>query len=583
MSTGKPLLFIVVAVLFAACAEIQRPAPEPFFAEGMPPAKQEFRWSNGRMPRSFDPAKAAAAPETDLVRALFEGLTEIDVRSLEAVPAVAEKWSSDDDRVWTFHLRKNARWSNGRRVTAGDFVTSWRRLTTLGDKTAHRELLQNIVGFQSVAPAPTTELPEPVATASPLSDQAAPSTAALPSGSPPTTSQARSDAKTASEKFGVEAIDDSTLTVTLVAADKDLPKLVAAPVFRPVYGDGSRFVDGLLDSAVITNGPFTVTLVERSGVSLERSETYWNMAAVKLEKVRFIAKDTAEAALGAYKNGEIDALTNAQLEPLALKLLAPYDDFRQATFGAVNLYKFDDTRPPFNDRRVREALAISIDRDRLVSSELQGAAEPATTFLAVTNNKNKALVFDPVKAKGLLESAGIQDGAALAPVRLVVNRNDTQVRIARAVARMWKQNLNLETEITVKEAGEMDAAEASHEFDLTRRGIVFPAADEAVSMWSVFGTRRAETKALGPQAAKPESSGPVEDSLEPPSETLVPMTITEEEALYDLHAIPLYFPRSYSLVKPYVHGFDPGGLDAVYLPGVSIDSSWQPKTRRRES
>ena len=102
------------------------------------------------MPKSIDPARAAAAPETDIVRAIFEGLTEIDAKTLNAIPAVAEKWSaSDDKRVWTFQLRKDARWSNGKHVTADDFVLSWKRLASLGDITAHRELIQNIVGLKA--------------------------------------------------------------------------------------------------------------------------------------------------------------------------------------------------------------------------------------------------------------------------------------------------------------------------------------------------------------------------------------------------------------------------------------------------
>src|SRR5204863_7076905 len=139
----------------------------------------------------------------------------------------------------------------------------------------------------------------------------------------------------------------------------------ANPILRTVYGDGSDVADDQLDNAVITNGPFHVTLVDKNGVSLNGSDTYWNKSAVKLQHVRFVAKYTAESALDAYKKGEIDALTNAEFEPLALKLLAPYDDFRQTTFSAVNLYKFDGTRTPYNDRRVREALAISIERERL--------------------------------------------------------------------------------------------------------------------------------------------------------------------------------------------------------------------------
>ena len=81
------------------------------------------------MPRSMDPARAVAPPETDLVRAVYEGLTELDPRALTEKPAAAENWTvSDDSRTWTFRLRADARWSNGKPVTAQDFVRSWKRL-----------------------------------------------------------------------------------------------------------------------------------------------------------------------------------------------------------------------------------------------------------------------------------------------------------------------------------------------------------------------------------------------------------------------------------------------------------------------
>src|SRR5438445_2734129 len=138
-------------VFLSGCNQIGRPNVEPFYAESTPPKAQEFRWSNGKMPKSFDPARAAAAPETDIVRAIFEGLTEIDPKTLKETPAAAEKWTSSDDlRTWTFTLRKDARWSNGKRVTADDFVISWKRLVDLGDKAAHPELFRNIVGMHDV-------------------------------------------------------------------------------------------------------------------------------------------------------------------------------------------------------------------------------------------------------------------------------------------------------------------------------------------------------------------------------------------------------------------------------------------------
>ena len=147
-------ILIVLSVLFSfSCTQLEKPEPEPFFAQTVPPTVQEFRWSNGKLPRSFDPALASAPPETDVVRALYEGLTETDPGTLLEVAGAAESWSSSDDfKIWTFKLRKNAKWSNGKPVTANDFVRAWKRLVKLGDKTAHRSLLSNIVGVPKAGP-----------------------------------------------------------------------------------------------------------------------------------------------------------------------------------------------------------------------------------------------------------------------------------------------------------------------------------------------------------------------------------------------------------------------------------------------
>ena len=367
-ATFATALFVV---LLASCAEIQRPTPEPFYAESTPPAKQEFRWSNGKLPKSFDPARAAAAPETDIVRALFEGLTETDAKTLQAVPAAADKWSSSDEfRTWTFHIRKDAKWSNGERVKASDFVTSWKRLVSLGDKAAHPDLFQNIVGLATPKTAGSTAR-EPVDFINPAAvllgrqlhtDQAntAPRAQAPPPPADPNAATNQKPdgkntaaAKPPTPKPGVVATDDATLKVSLIAPDKDFPKLVANPVFRPVYGDGAAFDSDPLGVDVVTNGAFTVTGISRDGVVLDRSQTYWNASAVSLDTVRFVPKDNAEAALDAYRRGEIDAVTNAEFEPAVLKLLAPYDDFKRTPHSALNFYEFNTANPPFSDRRVR--------------------------------------------------------------------------------------------------------------------------------------------------------------------------------------------------------------------------------------
>ena len=620
------LLAALVALTFSSCTQIQKPAAEPFYAVTAPPPKQEFRWSNGKMPKSFDPARTAAPPETDIVHAIFEGLTEIDAKTLDVVPAVAEKWSSSDDqRVWRFQIRKDARWSNGHRVTATDFVISWRRLAALGDKTAHRELIQNIVGLKTekagsdnppgdsidfqhtpvkgIETVPRTEAGNSNVAAKPQESLPPTAQPAEPASRQVEISRSNQRQATSEKKFGIVALDDSTLQVTLELPDKDFPKLVANPIFRPIYGDGTEFESDSLDDDVVTNNAFTVGDVDAGGVGLDRSDTYWNKDAVKLEHVQFVPKDTAESALESYKKGEIDALTNADFEPLALKLLSPYQDFRQTTHSALNFYEFNTRNAPFSDRRVREALAIAIDRERLTNGEFEGSTQPANFFLPLGTDHPARLTFDVEKARGLLEKAGFPNGSNFPQIRLVINRNDTQQRVARAVARMWKQNLNLDTLVIVKEASEIEAVKTAGEFDLIRRGTVLPTPDKMVSLAAIFGTtvKNAEPQTkeekpgempIGtlngqpqPQGKRQEKGGPSDTENTPENGTIQPavaMLLTEDDAIYEMNAIPLYFPMSYSLVKPYVKGFEMNGFDSSSLRDVTIDSNWQPKTANGE-
>lgn len=155
------LCVVALAIALTGCNEAKQGKSEPYYADATPPRKQEFRWSNGKVPKNLDPAHASTPPETDLVRAVYEGLTELDPRTLEARPAVAERWTSSEDfKTWTFNLRSNARWSNGKPVTAEDFVRSWKRLGALAESVAHPELLTNIIGFTVKAHEPIVPSPE---------------------------------------------------------------------------------------------------------------------------------------------------------------------------------------------------------------------------------------------------------------------------------------------------------------------------------------------------------------------------------------------------------------------------------------
>jgi oligopeptide transport system substrate-binding protein len=350
-------------------------------------------------------------------------------------------------------------------------------------------------------------------------------------------------------------------------------------MFRPVAGDAKEYAAGTIGTEVVTNGAFRIAAADASGVTLERSDTYWNRDAVKLERVKLVASESAEKALAAYKAGDIDAVTNADFEPLALKLLEPFDDFRRRPHAAINYYEINHEKPPFDDRRVREALAIAIERERLTEGEMEGQTTSALSFLPFSRNSESVIVQDKERARDLLEEAGFAGGEKFPVIKLVINRNDTQQRVARAVARMWKQNLNIDTEIVAKENAEVEAARTNGDFDLVRRNAVFPTADELMSILALL------KPAASPKAepsSSPVAGGVEADAVDPKKETAPAIaspdvTMSEANAIYELWAIPLYFPTSYSLVKPYVSGFEMNSLDAPVLHEVSIDSDWQPK------
>jgi ABC-type oligopeptide transport system substrate-binding subunit len=546
---------------------------EPYYGRVVVPHSQEFHWSDGGLPQTFDPAFAAAPPDTDLVRAIFEGLTDYDPRTLTPVPAVATRWEpTDGGRVWTFYLRDDARWSNGEVVTAADFVRSWRRTIRIGELAPHTELLANIEG------SPRTTAP------------------IIPIEKSPTTTGANavrpkpSDA-IAANRFGVEALSDRVLRVRLRRPDMNFPALVAHPVFRPVKLKDETATAKLGAGELISNGAFSLAKTEGERVLLERADNYWDKAQVTLEQVEFVGQKDAESALAAYRAGEVDAVTNAAFEPLAIKLLTPYEDFRRTTYGALTYYSFNTAHAPFDDVRVREALAIGIDRERLTADEMGGATEPAKRFLPETAtdqqepvvNKSEVVEKEYERARELLAEAGFPGGEGFPTIRLLINRNEQQRIIAQSIAAMWRGVLGIETEIVVKNWDEYESAIRAGEFDVVRRGLVMQTTDELTNIRTIFqeGPQSAnsapDSNGLpSASAATPNGKAPVarENNRENNLATSPPIE-TEAQALKDLSAMPVYFAKSYSLVKPYVSGFDSNVLDAPSLKTVRINTSWK--------
>jgi oligopeptide transport system substrate-binding protein len=522
-------LLLILCLTHSGCFSGEEPTPY-YGGNVVVPRSQEFRWSDGGLPQTFDPAFAAAPPDTDAVRALFEGLTDYDPKTLAPVPAVATRWeSSPDGRVWTFYLRDNARWSNGERVTAVDFVRSWERTLKIGPLAPHTELLSNIEG------AAATSTPQPQPNGQPSPQPSPPQSPQSPQSTPP--------------PFGARAVNDHVLQVTLQQADHSFPALVAHTVFRPVKVEGPDHTQRLNSQELVSNGAFQLSATESDRVSLERAKTYWDDASIALDRVTFVNTAGAEEALAAYRSGEIDAVTNAPFVPLALKLLAPYKDFRRSTYGALTFYAFNTGRAPFDDVRVREALALAIDRERVSRDDLGGSTEPAEKFLPDAMSGEKPVVdeaelleHDGNRAKELLAQAGYPDGEGFPLIRLLINRNEQQRVVAQSIANMWRSTLNIETQIVMKAWDEYEASIQAGDYDIVRRGIVMQTTSELTNLRMLF------------DGDAPES---------------------EAQALKDLKAMPIYFASSYAVVKPYVSGFEPNVLDAPSLKNTRINTNWR--------
>lgn len=576
---------------------------EPYYGQAAAPRAQEFRWSDGGLPQVFDPALAAAPPDTDAVRAMFEGLTEYDPKTLAPVPGVAARWeSSADGKEWTFYLRHDARWSNNDPVTAHDFVRSWQRTVQLGERAPHARLLENIVGLETPKPQPPATPTETATNATPPPANA--STEARRDDSKQATSKSepktepKTELKNEPERpaLGVEAVNDYVLRVRLQRPDPSFPSLVAHPVFRPVHDTEALTLGSPAASKVVSNGAFQLTEISRQGVVLERAKHYWDTQTVSLERVQFVATDNAEAALAAYRAGEVDAVTNANFEPLALKLLAPYKDFRRATYGALTYYSFNTNHAPFGDVRIREALAIAIDRDRISEDELGGATEPAKKFLPVqiagdaqpdAAHAPAAIERDITRAQSLLSAAGYPEGRGFPRIRLLINRNEQQRIVANRIASMWRTALGIETDVQMKNWDEYEAAVRAGDYDVVRRSVVMQTMDEATNLRAIFemkedaeADRLENSQAAAEQSptATPEQAGkaPLEPEKNRLAAPVYPLPASEAQALKELPAMPIYFASSYALVKPYVTGFDSNLLDAPSLKTVRIDSSWQP-------
>lgn len=373
-------------------------------------------------PASLDPVKAVGLPEIQVIRDLFEGLVNQDEKG-KLIPGVATRWQSNDNRVWTFTLRDNARWSDGTPVTAEDFVYSWQRLVD-PKNTSPFAWFAALAGISNA--------------------------------------QAIIDGKQTPDKLGVKAVNKNTLTVQLDKPVPYFPNLAANFALYPVpktaiEKSGNEWTK---PGNLVGNGAYVLQdRVVNEKLVVVPNTHYWDNARTVLQKVTFLPINQESAATKRYLAGDID-ITESFPKNLYQKLLKdiPGQVYTPAQLGTY-YYAFNTQKGPTADARVRLALSMTIDR-RLMAEKVLGTGEkPAWRF---TPDVTAGFTPQPsrmeemsqqelnAEAKTLLKAAGYGPGRPL-KLTLLYNTSENHQKIAIAVASMWKKNLGVDVKLQNQE------------------------------------------------------------------------------------------------------------------------------------
>jgi oligopeptide transport system substrate-binding protein len=351
----RRVLSAYATCLIAGCGNIHAPPSVPGAAAGATAAasitvgtalarQQVLARGLDDMPRSLDPLLVNDVPGQRVADDLFEGLTRADIDG-KAVPGVASSWeSSTDGKTWLFHLRPEARWSNGAAVTAADFVYAWRR--EVDPKTG----------------APYAEGLAPIENALDIA-----------AGSKPP------------ETLGVEAIDARTLRVRLHGPTPYLLDLLALQYLYPVYEPAIRqFSDAWVrPEHMVCNGPFVLReTVIGSRITLEKNDKYWDAAQVRLQRVTYYVLPSRADQAARYLAGDLDWTDSfAANQRSWLKSVVGDQVVNSPYFGAYFL-GMNAQLPPFKDNvPLRQALLLALDREPLVRYMRQGMYEPAYSWM----------------------------------------------------------------------------------------------------------------------------------------------------------------------------------------------------------
>jgi len=379
---------------------------------------------NGADPQTLDPHVMSGNPEVTIARSLFEGLVTRNPYTLAVEPGVAQSWAiSEDRRVITFELNPSARWSNGDPVTAQDFVWSFQRALNprLGNQLAY-----TLFPINNAQAYFTGQITDP-------------------------------------GKVGVRALGDQRFELTLTHPTpyflEILASYVAYPVHRPTveaHGDAmARFTPWTRPGNLVGNGPFKLEEWQlQRRVTVVKSDTYWDAQDVQLNAVIFHPIENAITEEHMYRVGQLHFTQQVPLNKIPGYAGQASSPYQQAPMLGTYYFLLNTLAAPVNDVRVRRALALAIDRDKLVATVLGGTESPAhglTPPQVPDYQAPQLLAYDPQEARRLLAAAGYPGGKDWPGLEFAYNTSDNNRKIAVAVQQMWKDVLNIKVTLVNQE------------------------------------------------------------------------------------------------------------------------------------
>jgi oligopeptide transport system substrate-binding protein len=407
---------------------------------------KEFRFTLGSEPPSLDPAIMTDAQSFIVGQGLYEGLFRLNPEGVPE-PALAESYTvSEDNKTYTFQLRKDAKWSNGDPVTAHDFEYSWKRVLNPDTGSEYAYMLYY-----------------------------------LENGEKYNTGEVSAD------EVGVKALDDYTLEVKLNSATPYFLDIITHSSYWPV---NKNAVEGKPDwatdiSTIVTNGAFRLTEWEHGAkLVLTKNPDYHGKDKINFDKVTITVVEEDSTVFNLFQTDKIDWI-GAQAGSVPTDQVQQMIQSGQAQvipIASTYYYLFNTTKKPFSNVKIRKAFAMAVDRQAIIDNVTKANQQPAfglvpPSIKGVDGKSFREMYPDGYfqenleEAKKLLAEGLQEEGLSAFPeVTLLYNTNEGHKAIAEAIVDMWRKNLGVEVKLANQEWGTFLETRDAQQFDIARAG-----------------------------------------------------------------------------------------------------------------